>query len=258
MKVDLHVGVNYFSELALGNIPGRTYVNKFGSAPDGIQTTNTDIWSRADATPTQQIWLAPTAARVHAIVSSSTLDTGFNVTVYGLQSWSSAETSETIALTGTTPVNTVNSYVIIHRMKCVWTASKTTNAGNITATAAVNNTVTAFIAIGDGQTEMAIYGVPSGKVALIHRWSCNMDRVVGTTPITVNFVLLVNENPSVQTVGFLRKSDISLISFGTSEHERRYTPPIPVVGPAIIKVQATASTADTEGESSFDLEIVDL
>ena len=254
---DVWSASHYFSELALGNIPGRSTVNKFGAAPDGVQSTATDIWSRANATPTQQIWLAPTAARVHAIVSSSTADTGFNVRVYGLTSWDTAETSELVALNGTTPVNTSNSYVIIHRMKCIYTAAKTTNAGIISATAVTDGTVTAIIEIGDGQTEMAIYGVPSTQKALLHRWSCGIDKTAAAV-VTVDFRLLVNENPNTQTVGFLRKDDMSLQSTGTNSNTRIY--PIPPVysGPCIIKVQGIGSAADIDGESGFDLELVTI
>jgi hypothetical protein len=62
-------------EVAKGNIPGHTSVNKYGHAKDGLQTTATDIWDRADAAATQQIWVAPTQARLHTISCVNSLDT---------------------------------------------------------------------------------------------------------------------------------------------------------------------------------------
>ena len=255
---------SYSSALALGQIPGRTRVNKFGEAPSGIQTTATDIWSRADATPTQQIWLAPTAARVHAIVSSSTDDDGApvgtgarTIRIYGLKTWDTAESYEDITLNGTTGVNTVNSYVIIHRMKVLTMGASGPNVGTISATAATDNTVTAVILPGDGQTEMAIYGVPSTQIALLHRWSANIDKASGLVA-TIDYQLRVNENPNVQTTGFLRKDDLSVQSNGSSEAERIFSIPMRFDGPCIIKIQGIASTADSDGEAGFDLELVTI
>lgn len=252
---------DYGLEVARGRITGVTRVNKFGAAPDGVQTSATDIWSRADSTPTQQIWLAPTAARVHAIVSTSTSDDGSpvgvgarTIRVYGLQTWSSAETNEDVTLDGTTPVNTANSYVIIHRMKVLTSGATSINVGTITATAATDNTVTAVIAPGDGQTEMAIYGVPSGYTFYLKRWGASIGK--GNTTISVNFKLLVNENPNVQTTNYLRKDDINLVSTGTSGISRVYDIPPSFAGPCIVKVQAIASNADTDATSGFDAYIV--
>lgn len=261
---------DYFGEVALGKIAGRVSVNKFGAAPMGIQTTHTDVWDRADATPTQPIWLAPTQARVHALVSSSPSDVPGGagvgaVIVYGLKNWNEGEVSETVILNGVNPVNTGNSYVIIHRMKVVPQASTTNvgggaaspgpNVGTITATAAVDATVTAAIRPGNGQTEMAIYGVPSIQTALMYRWSAQLDRSIGGT-VTIDFELRVNENPNVQRLSFLRKDDISLQSTGTSSQERNYGVPYRFPGPCIIKVQGIASVADTDAEAEFDLILV--
>lgn len=246
---------DYGLQVARGLVTGVSRINKFGAAPDGVQTTATDIWSRADSAATQQIWLAPTAARVHAIVSSSADDDGSpvgngarTIRVYGLQTWASAETSEDVTLNGTTPVNTANSYVIIHRMKVLTSGATAINVGTITATAATDGTITAVIAIGDGQTEMAVYGIASGYTFYLKRWGASIGK--GNTTISVNFKLLVNENPNVQTTNFLRKDDINLVSTGTSGISRNYDIPPSFAGPCIIKVQSIASAADTDATPS--------
>lgn len=247
---------NFELEVARGNVSGVTSVDKFGAAPDGIQTTATDIWTRADATPTQQIWLAPTAARVHAIVSTSTNDDGNpvgtgarTIRVYGLTAWTSAEVSEDITLDGTTPVNTVNSYVIIHRMKVLTCGTAGPNVGTISATAATDSTVTAVIGAGDGQTEMAIYGVPSTQSFYMTRWSGAISK---STTAYASFELRVNENPNVQTTAFLRKNDMTTVATGNNNVEKHFFNPIKYAGPCIIKVQAMANTNDVDGKSAFD------
>jgi hypothetical protein len=142
-------------------------------------------------------------------------------------------------------------------MKCVYTAAKTTNAGTIIATAETDNTITAVILPGDGQTEMAIYGVPSTKTALLHRWMCSIDKAQAQ-PVSVDFQLRVNENPNIQTIGFLRKEDMSLQSDGTNSENRTYSIPLKFAGPCIIKVQGIASAADVDAKSGFDLELVNV
>ena len=255
---------DYGLEVARGNVSGVSCVNKFGAAPSGIQTTATDIWDRANATPTQQIWLAPTAARIHTIASTSAADdtggTGCNsVIVSYLPDWDTAETTETVTgnLNGGIAMN--NAAVMIHRIKTVPQATTTSvgcNAGTITATAATDATITAVILPNNGQTEMAIYGIPSTQTAYMTAWRCNIDKTSGAAA-SCDFEVRVNPNPDVQTLAFLRKQDISLQSTGTNMFQTNLEAnPMKIVGPAIIKIQGVASAADLDGESSFDLYIV--
>lgn len=247
----------YLLDVALGLVSGRSAVHKFGRAPAGIQTTATDVWVRADSGATQQIWLPPTAARVHSVVSTSTSDDGSPVgvgartlTISGLTSWSSAEVSETITLDGTTPVNTVNSYVMINRMFVATSGSTSINVGTITATAATDGTVTAQINPGRGQTEQCIYGLPSTqKLALYHlRASINASSGAGAR---ADLDLLVNFNPNVQTTNYRNQASVQMDTSGSTFVSANPEIPIAVNGPAIVKIQGTASVADTDCSAAF-------
>ncbi|MBT4292489.1 hypothetical protein HOD41_07335 [bacterium] len=236
-------------------------VNKFGRAPSGVQSTATDIWDLADATPTQSVWLPPETARVHAIVSSDTGDDGSpaglgaqTIRVYGLTAWTELETSEDVILDGTTPVNTTNSYVIINRMKVLTTGASNSaiNIGNIKATAAVNGTITAQINAGEGQTQMAIYGIPSTQDMVMDCWYGTVNKAQGAAA-SINFSFTINDPVNFGTnTAFVVKNTRGLQSTGKSADQWFWPEGFLVEGPAIIKIQGLANTNDVEGSAGFN------
>ena len=253
-----NMGTDYFHEADAGRRTGVTTVRKYGRAPAGIQSTLTDVWDRSDATPTQQIWLAPTAARIHSIVGAAA-DTdggaGCNtIQIYGLTSWSTKETSEIVTMAGAGGVNTANSYVIIHRMKCLTWGASGPNSGVITATAATDATVTAQINSGEGQTQMAIYGIPSTQKCYMEFWYANINKSSGANS-DINFILLANPSPDVNTTAFLRKQTRGLQATGTTSDT--WYKPLVIDGPCIIKAAGVGSANDIEADAGFYLLLED-
>ena len=253
---------NYALSAARGDVLGVKTLNKFGRAVSGVQSTTTDIWDRADATPTQQIWLAPTAARIHTIASTDAQDTtggtGVNTVIISyLPDWDTKETTETVTGDLNAGIPMLNAAVMIHRMKTVPQATTAdNNVGIITATAATDGTVTAQILALEGQTQMAIYGIPSTQTLYLDDIHGSINKSSGSAA-TINFKLVVNPNPNVQTVSFLIKNTRGVQSTGTSSEAWNFTPPYKIAGPAIIKMQGIASTSDVEGSAGFDGYIVD-
>ena len=252
--------INFDLEVSKGNIAGHSAVNKFGRAPTGIQTTATDVWDRATAGVLQPIWVAPTQARIHQIVSGDANDTSGGtgartIRIYGLTGWGAAEVSEDITMNGITNVATSNSYVIIHRMKVLTKGATAVNIGAITATADTDGTVTAQMNDGEGQTQMAIYGIPSTQIAYMSRYYGTINKSAGVVA-TVNFSLLVNPEPDVELTNFLIKNTRGLQSTGTSSDTWPFNSHFKIVGPAIIKVQGRASANDVEASAGFDLILV--
>lgn len=256
-----YLGTTLFPlQAALGRVAGCSTVNKFGKALDCDASVPTDIWNGANGVTSTDVWVAPTQARIHDIVSSDVNDDGSPVgtgmrtlRVYGLTSWSAAEVSEDVILNGTTNVPTVNSYVIIHRMKGLTFGSGETNAGIIKATAQTDATITAAIQAGEGQTLMLIYGVPSTQKIAIKKLICAALR--GTAGLKADGTLIVKENADQADAAFITKEDFHFSDVASWEHD--YIPLKIFTGPCIIKVQVVCNNSDNMVVAVFDAFIVD-
>lgn len=243
-------------ELSKSDDPRHVPVNKFGRNTN-VDSTPTDIW---DLT-TQPIWLAPTAARIHTIASDNAADTTAGtgvdtVIVTYLPDWDTMELTETVSGNLNAGLPMVNAAVMIHRMETVPQATTlaTVNLGTITATAAVDGTITAQINPGNGQTEMAIYGVPSTHTAYMPIMSAGLLKAnLTSTEIFANIDLLYNPNPDVQTLAFLSKHPTMTASKAQNPFVHEFKPYKKFVGPGIIKMQANGSTINLDVSGGFDM-----
>ena len=251
-------------QVAMGNLPGYASVNKYGQSTNVDSGVATDIWDGANATDTLTIWTAPTQARIHNIVSTSTSDiatTGAGartIQVYGLTSWTTKEVSEVINMNGTTNVPTSNSYVIIHRMKVLTKGATSVNVGKITATAQTDGTVTAQINAGEGQTQMAIYGWPSVQDAYLTQVYGSILRAgLGTTEAQADVRFLVNPEPDVELLNFQIKHPTMVGSRANSPFNHTFIPYAKFEGPAIMKMQAIGSANNLDIAGGFSLVLAD-
>ena len=248
---------DFYQKVAEGTMDGYKSINKFGDNTVIASGVTADIWSRG-LTGGTLIWVAPTEARTHTIASTDADDTdggdgARTVKLYGLTSWTTTETSETVTMNTATPPVTTNSYVIIHRMKVVTSGGATAqvNQGLITATATTDNSVTAAIEIGEGQTLMAIYGIPSIETLYINKigWSCNK---AGGAAGLIDMELMTNQEPDSQLLAFVHKHHAGLQTVGTSDTEIEFNPPKKIAGPAIIKIQGTSGTNSMDVAAWFN------
>ena len=257
---------NYNLEVAKGNVTGAYVENKFGRNIEVDSAVTADVWDGGHTLASggvSLIWVAPTQARIHDIASSSADDDGDpvgvgarTVRIYGLKTWYLAETSEDIIMNGAVNAPTVNSYVIIHRIEVLTKGATSINVGIITATARTDNTITAQIRAGQGQTQMAIYGIPSGQVAFMSQFYLNANKAGGATAL-IDSSLLMNPEPDAELLNFQVKHTTGLMTAGTSAYSHTYDPPKTFTGPAIIKVQILSGTNSVDVSAGFDLILVD-
>ena len=164
-------------ELARGNIPGMSYVHKFGTAIDFDTVDNeVDVWDGSNdaAAWAKYVYNYSSTADITRISSSSAGDTQV-IEIQGLDSnW--ALTVQNVTLNGQSKVVLGTALRRIFRMK---NEGSTDLAGTVfcyvdgAITAGVPNSTAGTRAIIRGvnnQTEMAIYTIPLGKTGYLGSW----------------------------------------------------------------------------------------
>jgi hypothetical protein len=166
-------------QVARGQISFHYDLHKFGFNPD-IDDALETVWAEGG------LYSYLSAATVLKVSSSSTADTSAGtgartVQLYGLDA-DYNEINETVTLNGQTAVNTTNSFLRINRMVVRTAGTGGTNAGVIyagtgTVTTGVPANKYATVAIGDGQSLMALWTVPAGFTLYVYQ----TDVTVATT-----------------------------------------------------------------------------
>lgn len=256
--VDLSSKANdYFFDISQGNVKNTGYINKFGRTTNADQDVPTDIWDGANSNDDLPTWPQPSYSQYHLISSSSTNDTGGGggartLYVEGVNEWNGSFVSENITLNGLTNVTTANKYVIIYRMT-VLTSGNDINSGVIKAYTQNETTVTAQINTGKGQTEMAIWGCPSGTTVYIKSfYSSVLKQGGGSGNVFADFSGLVNSDPE-NSKAFSVKRSWGLNTGGSSvyEQEHQVLPKFPC--PAILKMRVRSSANNADVSGGFDI-----
>ncbi len=241
--------------LSMGDIAGIIHINKFGRNPDiDTATVPEDLWDAGG------VWVAPTAARIHDLASTDVADTSAgtgaqSIEIQGLDdNWELQ--SETLSLSGLANVPTSNTYRRIFRMKVPLVGSGGTNAGDITATAQVDGTVTAQVTASMAQTLMAIYTIPANKTGYMTSYYSSLNSA--NPPADMIFSLGVKPDTDLSTSPWQTKHILGINLNGSGYIQHYFKPYMKITEKSDIRMQAvTVSDNNSDVSGCFDIILVD-
>ena len=245
---------NFYTEVAKGNVPQHSAINKFGHN-DSVVITGEDIWSGGGT-----YGFYPSSAQSMEIVSDNVNDTSAGtgartVQVFGLDSnWD--EIDETVTLNGTTAVSLVNNYIRVYRSIVLTAGSNETNLGNISVQISGGGTVGAYIAADDGQTQQAVYTIPNGKTGYFLKWYVGFDDN-DKNGEAAGFKWRSRPN-NISNGAWQTKGQISCVNIGSSWWQYEYTvPETKLLEKTDIRVECFETTATVGVVGGFDILLVD-
>lgn len=160
-----------------------------------------------------------------------------------------AEISETVILNGTSSVNTVNSYLRINSMEVLTVGSGGVPAGNITATAATDSTVSCRILAGNNVSFHGWYTVPLGYTAYI----LGID---ASAPGEATGILTTQIMTRAVGAGFVERDAVTMNAALGVSVAKTMLAPIPVTEKTDIKLVTTSDTDNIVARGVLDLLVV--
>lgn len=245
--------------IALGAVRGWSVVHKFGANYD-LSTSVEDVWSVGG------VYSYLTSASTLEVLSDDANDTSAgtgarSVTIQGLDA-NFKEISETVNLSGITPVSTANQYIRVNRMFVATTGTYGIgSAGDITlrvesggATQAIIQETTAdTIAWDYGQTQLARYTVPAGKTAFISRVF-----LVGESNKRTDFAMFQRRSADTVSAPFTAQRLVESWSGVSSGIDFQFDSPVVFPEKTDIYFQARLSSgANGRGTVSFEIFVGD-
>ena len=225
--------------ISRGLVKGARPVHVLGYNPDIDTGSDPEtVWSYGGLYP----WATLVSANNLSIVSSNTADVA-SVTIIGLDD-NYEELTETITLTGTSDVTTVNKFLRINDAYYNGTSS---NQGNVLFKwANSSGTVVDEIYASRGQNTTGIYTIPKGKTGYLY---------VGDTSVGLNKEVTVVFKVRYFGQSF-RVSHIVELCSETYRYEFPFPPPLPEKTDLEVLVENTLDN-NTRVACNFDILLVD-
>lgn len=236
-------------EIAKGNVPGHSHVNKFGHNPSMASGATEDIWDGS------ALYVFPATALMTSIsqTSDQAAMQGGTVVVEGLDaSWNAVTQTATLNGSDTTTVVTLSTALI--RCFRMYVTEDVVTDSPIRVHNAGESQDYAVILAANNQTQMAIYTVPNGKTAYMTGVWASLN-AGGGAPSTMNIRLWERDNDN----GYAREIDHTMgLDVDASTHwNHMFKPYKKYTQKKDIFLDGTTAAATADVSAGFDLILVD-
>jgi hypothetical protein len=252
--------------LGVTTVGGRTITptNKFGKYD--TLATGTVYDGYANDADYKTILNAFTSAVALDVISVAGADTvaGTGAQVIEIQGIDGSYASKTVSVNtngGTVSgIDSSSTWFGVHRIKVTQAGTGHTNAGNIevvkTGTGGGSTNEIAMMTLGFGQSNMAVYFVPTGHTALVTRWWLNYDRSTGA-PSTIDAELIeAVYNPASGSTYYKVRDHHGLVTSTSSGFQHEYNPYKSFAGKSVIMINAAVGANTIDAHAGFDLYLI--